>query len=64
MYVVVASCDEPKSITNGRKDGRDFRHGGTVTYSCSGSYVLEGQNQLTCNDGQWNARPPKCKGNK
>ena len=34
----------------------------TVRYFCNLGYALQGEAQLTCEDGKWNAAIPKCKG--
>ena len=57
-----ASCQKPGIVRQGLKIGNDFRHGKSVRYQCDDTYILEGKDQLTCDDGKWNFDPPKCKG--
>ncbi|KAJ7383519.1 hypothetical protein OS493_027685 [Desmophyllum pertusum] len=57
-----ASCDDPGLIGHGRKAGNAFSHGKIVTYECTTpGYSLEGNPQLTCNNGNWDSDRPKCK---
>ena len=62
LSLITATCGQPVDITNGSKIGVNYAHGKTVQYKCNHGYTLEGQNQLTCNDGKWNSKPPICKG--
>ena len=42
--------------------GNNYTHGKTFRYFCNLVYTLEGEAQLTCEDGRWNTDIPKCKG--
>ncbi|XP_078348020.1 uncharacterized protein LOC144633100 [Oculina patagonica] len=58
---VQASCQTPGGIANGKKLGTDYSHNKTVRYECDAEYTLEGEKQLTCDNGKWNYDPPKCR---
>ena len=62
-FLILATCRPPGGVDHGIKNGNEYGHGKTVKYECDAEYTLEGQNQLTCDDGKWNADPPKCRGN-
>ena len=57
-----ADCRSPADINHGLKIGNNYTHGETVRYFCNLGYALEGEAQLTCEDGRWNTDIPKCKG--
>ena len=57
-----ANCRSPGNFNHGLKIGNNYTHGKTVRYFCNLGYALEGEDQLTCEDGKWNAAIPKCKG--
>ena len=58
----VANCRSPDDLNHGLKIGNNYTHGKTVRYFCNLGYTLEGEAQLTCEDGRWNTDIPKCKG--
>ncbi|XP_015754423.1 PREDICTED: sushi, von Willebrand factor type A, EGF and pentraxin domain-containing protein 1-like [Acropora digitifera] len=57
-----ASCDHPGGIAHGQLTSQYFSHGQLVRYKCDLGYSLEGNHELTCNNGYWNSYPPHCKG--
>ncbi|XP_073244349.1 sushi, von Willebrand factor type A, EGF and pentraxin domain-containing protein 1-like isoform X2 [Porites lutea] len=57
-----APCKEPADPVHGFKSGRDFKHGGSVRFSCHGGYQRVGAASITCNDGRWDSQNPVCKG--
>ena len=42
--------------------GNNYKHGKTVQYSCNPGFTLEGEAEVTCEEGTWNTDTPKCKG--
>ena len=56
-------CKDPGRIRNGQKRGANYKHGGSVVYSCFGDFVLDGRKTLTCTNGRWNYQVPRCQGN-
>ncbi|CAH3145902.1 unnamed protein product, partial [Porites lobata] len=58
----VANCRSPGDINHGLKIGDNYKHGKTVRYSCNLGYTLEGEAEVTCEEGTWNTDTPKCKG--
>ena len=58
-----ANCRSPGDVDHGLKFGNNYTHGKTVRYFCMPGYALEGEAELTCEDGRWNTDTPKCKGN-
>lgn len=59
---LIAECQEPSSITNGRyvMDRRTFL--GQVRYTCDAGYDLSGINVLECYEtGEWSGSFPECK---
>lgn len=60
---MLASCNDPGPIAQGRKTGSDYSHGQMVTYECSTQgYSLVGNPTMTCDDGTWDSQRPQCKG--
>ena len=55
-------CPSPGDINHGLKIGKNYKHGKTVRYSCNLGYTIEGEAEVTCEEGTWNADTPKCKG--
>ncbi|XP_070546176.1 C4b-binding protein-like [Ptychodera flava] len=56
-----ADCDDLGTApTNGRKDGDDYSHESTVTYTCDDGYTLSGPGELTCTSGSWDHTVPTC----
>ncbi|XP_070549840.1 CUB and sushi domain-containing protein 3-like, partial [Ptychodera flava] len=54
-------CTDPGAApTNGQKNGDDYSHGQTVTYTCDTGYTLSGDGTLTCNLGVWDNTVPTC----
>ena len=62
LLISTAPCKEPADPVHGFKRGRDFKHGGSVRFSCHGGYQRVGAASITCNDGKWNSQNPVCKG--
>ena len=58
----LANCQSPGDINHGLKFGNNYKHGKAVRYFCNLGYTLEGEAELTCEDGRWNTDTPKCKG--
>ncbi|XP_067016833.1 sushi, von Willebrand factor type A, EGF and pentraxin domain-containing protein 1-like isoform X2 [Acropora muricata] len=56
-----ASCNNPGDIAHGQLTSQYFSHGQLVRYKCDLGYSLEGNNELTCNNGDWNSNLPNCK---
>ena len=56
-----ANCQSPGHINHGLKIGKNYKHGKTVRYSCNLGYTLEGEAEVTCEEGTWNTDTPKCK---
>ena len=59
---IKANCRSPGDINHGLKIGDNYKHGKTVRYSCNLGYTLEGEAEVTCEEGTWNTDTPKCKG--
>ncbi|XP_074621721.1 CUB and sushi domain-containing protein 3-like isoform X3 [Acropora palmata] len=57
----VAACDHPGDIEHGQLTSQYFSHGQLVRYKCDLGYSLEGNHELTCNNGDWNSNLPNCK---
>ena len=60
----IAPCEGPADPIHGRKRGRDFRDGRSVSFDCFSGYQRIGAASITCNDGKWDNRVPLCKGKK
>jgi hypothetical protein len=60
----VVKCSNPSKGTNARVVGHEFYHGRKVEFVCSNDEVLDPKNskKLTCDNGRWNGRIPRCKG--
>ncbi|XP_066021713.1 CUB and sushi domain-containing protein 1 isoform X2 [Pocillopora verrucosa] len=56
-----ALCPTPIAPTNGRIQGRDFRHGQSIKFWCSRGYTRVGAFSVTCKEGKWGAPFPVCK---
>ncbi|CAH3170926.1 unnamed protein product [Porites evermanni] len=56
-----APCLYPGIPGNGSMSGDDFRHDGTVRYTCKPGFGLEGDQLLKCSDGRWIGNKPQCK---
>uniref|UniRef100_A0A2K6GFY6 Sushi domain-containing protein n=1 Tax=Propithecus coquereli TaxID=379532 RepID=A0A2K6GFY6_PROCO len=55
-------CGTPPAIDNGKITSfplRAYAPGSSVQYRCRNLYVLQGNRQITCRNGQW-SEPPKC----
>ncbi|KAK2566876.1 CUB and sushi domain-containing protein 1 [Acropora cervicornis] len=61
-FSCLASCDHPGGIAHGQLTSQYFSHGQLVRYKCDLGYSLEGNHELTCNNGDWNSNLPNCKG--
>ena len=59
---IKANCRSPGDINHGLKIGDNYKHGKKVRYSCNLGYTLEGEAEVTCEEGTWNTDTPKCKG--
>ena len=59
---ITVNCRSPGDITHGLKIGNNYKHGKTVRYSCNAGFTLEGEAEVTCEEGTWNTDTPKCKG--
>ena len=59
---IKANCRSPGDINHGLKIGDNYKHGKTVRYSCNAGFTLEGEAEVTCEEGTWNTDTPKCKG--
>ena len=59
---IKANCRSPGDINHGLKIGNNYKHGKTVRYSCNAGFTLEGEAEVTCEEGTWNTNTPKCKG--
>ena len=62
LLISTAPCKEPADPVHGFKRDRDFKHGGSVRFSCHGGYQRVGAASITCNDGKWDSQNPVCKG--
>nr|XP_020139915.1 complement factor H [Microcebus murinus] len=55
-------CKTPPAIDNGDITSfplQVYARGSSVEYQCQNLYVLQGNKQITCRNGQW-SEPPKC----
>ena len=59
---IQANCRFPGDISHGLKIGNNYKHGKTVRYSCNAGFTLEGEAEVTCEEGTWNTDTPTCKG--
>ncbi|CAH3037421.1 unnamed protein product [Pocillopora meandrina] len=57
----LALCPAPIAPTNGRIQGKDFRHGRSIKFWCSRGYTRVGAFSVTCKEGKWGAPFPVCK---
>ncbi|XP_076797860.1 zona pellucida sperm-binding protein 3 receptor isoform X2 [Arvicanthis niloticus] len=65
---VIATCEPPPVITNGKHSGRDedlYTFGSIVVYSCDPSFTLLGNASIVCTVmnktvGVWRPHPPAC----
>ncbi|XP_066022215.1 CUB and sushi domain-containing protein 1-like isoform X1 [Pocillopora verrucosa] len=60
-FKCIALCPTPIAPTNGRIQGRDFRHGQSIKFWCSRGYKRVGASSATCNKGKWSGPFPVCK---
>ncbi|RWR98357.1 P-selectin-like protein, partial [Dinothrombium tinctorium] len=56
------TCPQITKPSNGEMNGvcASGIHGGTCSFSCHTCYNLVGRKRLMCENGVWNASPPKC----
>ena len=62
IFLSLALCPTPIAPTNGRIQGKDFRHGRSIKFWCSRGYTRVGAFSVTCKKGKWDAPFPVCKG--
>ena len=61
IALIVKSCTELVTPSNGQKDSSDTSCGTTVMFSCRECYDLVGYNQLSCLPNQtWSSETPNC----
>ena len=48
---IKANCRSPGDINHGLKIGDNYKHGKTVRYSCNAGFTLEGEAEVTCEEG-------------
>lgn len=59
--LVLIFCPELTPPENGYYTVPNFLNGSIATFSCDGSYILDGSEELVCNDsGAWSGSEPKC----
>lgn len=58
----LASCDNPGKPEHGTTHGSDYWHGMSLRFSCAPGYRMKGASTVTCSDGKWSARVPRCIG--
>nr|BAR45635.1 limulus clotting factor C-like [Niponia nodulosa] len=58
----VSTCPVPASIDNGHAfyQSQDLIEGGIIRYVCARDYLLVGQKEITCKNGNWSHPTPKC----
>ena len=61
-YYVSAPCPDPGIPKNGSRIGNNFLSEHSVKFICDRGFELEGDETITCADGQWKGTKPKCKG--
>lgn len=60
---VETTCRDPSTTDGVVTEGSAsvYRHGDTVTFTCSPGFSMTGSQQITCgSEGQWQPEPPKC----
>ena len=62
IFHFLALCPTPIAPTHGRIQGKDFRHGQSIKFSCSRGFTRVGASSVTCNKGKWGEPFPVCKG--
>uniref|UniRef100_A0A8C4R6D0 CUB and sushi domain-containing protein 1 n=1 Tax=Eptatretus burgeri TaxID=7764 RepID=A0A8C4R6D0_EPTBU len=61
--VGLASCREPETQNELRRNGNRFLVNDVVSFQCEPGFTLEGRSHITCMPGpvrRWNAPPPLC----
>lgn len=58
--VCKAPCKNPGVPKNGQQIGKNFRHGKEVSFRCKKSHKMIGPRRITCHDGHWSNRRPRC----
>uniref|UniRef100_A0A8C4NIU3 Uncharacterized protein n=1 Tax=Eptatretus burgeri TaxID=7764 RepID=A0A8C4NIU3_EPTBU len=55
------SCGDPGVPSHGRRIGRNFSHGASLTFECQDAFELSGDQSITCQkSSQWSANVPQC----
>ena len=62
IFHSLALCPMPIAPTNGRIQGKDFRHGQSIKFWCFRGYTRVGASSATCNKGKWDRPFSVCKG--
>ncbi|XP_031550168.1 sushi, von Willebrand factor type A, EGF and pentraxin domain-containing protein 1-like, partial [Actinia tenebrosa] len=55
-----ASCKDPGTPDGGIRYDSTFQHNDRVRFACNSGKTMEGSESITCKDGRWSGKPPKC----
>ena len=61
-FAFLASCSDPGTPLHGETIGSAFEHDSVVNFQCLSNRVLDGAPRMKCNNGQWDAQRPTCRG--
>ncbi|XP_063877551.1 sushi, von Willebrand factor type A, EGF and pentraxin domain-containing protein 1-like isoform X4 [Scylla paramamosain] len=55
------SCGFPGHLINGYVEGRSYKYGDTIVFTCNPGFMLKGEDRSICQaDGKWSNELPKC----
>lgn len=62
-HSTAVSCGFPGHLTNGYVEGRSYKYGDSVVYTCNPGFKIRGDYRSVCQaDGKWSNEPPRCDG--
>ena len=62
--VGIEKCKDPGIPRNGARRGDQFFHKARVVFLCNKGFTLDGNNSITCQEGEWSSNLPYCRGTK
>ncbi|XP_015755086.1 PREDICTED: sushi, von Willebrand factor type A, EGF and pentraxin domain-containing protein 1-like isoform X4 [Acropora digitifera] len=57
----IDKCKDPGIPRNGARRGDQFFHKAQVFFSCNKGFTLDGNNSITCQEGEWSSNLPFCR---
>ncbi|XP_044180207.1 sushi, von Willebrand factor type A, EGF and pentraxin domain-containing protein 1-like isoform X4 [Acropora millepora] len=57
----IEKCKDPGIPRNGARRGDQFFHKARVFFLCNKGFTLDGNNSITCQEGEWSSNLPYCR---